>query len=238
METNDQENIRLVTNKSTMSTNFSLMHLFGAASDFPPSNPHGWPHSSADAIAARPKRIISIGKTQEFSFCSNFVKTSKYELWDFLPKFLMEEFNPKTKVANCYFLMISGLQCIPAISNTGGYPTTLIPLLFVVFVDAIFQVFEDLSRHRADARANSSASFKFDNGSKTFIQCKWSELEVGDFIRIQSREIIPADVVILSVAEKSEPAQGICYVETKSLDGETNLKIRTALPSTLAKVSI
>jgi phospholipid-transporting ATPase len=44
---------------------------------------------------------------------------------------------------------------------------------------------------------------------------------------------IPADILILAVAEKSEPAQGICYVETKSLDGETNLKIRTAVPSTL-----
>ncbi len=132
--------------------------------------------------------------------------------------------------------MISGLQCIPAISNTGGLPTTLLPLLFVVLVDGIFQIFEDISRHHADTAANSSISHRFDPISQTFTECKWSELAVGDFIRIGTRSMVPADVVIVSTAEKSDPPQGIAYVETKSLDGETNLKIRTALPLTLAKV--
>lgn len=205
--------------------------------DLPPSNPRGWPNPTPEDLAEHPSRMISIGKPQEYSFCTNFVKTSKYELWDFLPKFLLEEFNPRTKVANCYFLMISGLQCIPAISNTGGMPTTLLPLLFVVFVDAVFQVFEDLSRHRADAKANASLTTRLNPVTKVFETCKWSELEVGDFVKILTRETIPADVIILAVAEKAEPAQGICYVETKSLDGETNLKIRTAVPSTLSIVS-
>ena len=239
MDHSNQEHTRLVNNSSTNRMSFLSClsyNCFGSLSDRPHSNPHGWPHSTPEAIAARPKRVIVIGKSQEFSFCSNFVKTSKYEWWNFLPKFLMEEFNPRTKVANCYFLMISGLQCIPAISNTGGYPTTLIPLLFVVFVDALFQVFEDISRHRADSKANASLSCRFDRSTNTFKPCRWSELEVGDFIKINTRETIPADVVILSVAEKAEPAQGLCYVETKSLDGETNLKIRMAIPSTLAKV--
>lgn len=205
-------------------------------SGLPAANPRGWPHPTPEDLAQRPKRIIKVGNPQQFSFCSNFVKTSKYEFWNFLPKFLLEEFNPKTKIANCYFLMISGLQCIPAISNTNGYPTTMIPLIFVVAVDAIFQIFEDLSRHRADTTANASIALRLNRISGVFEECKWFELCVGDFVRIPSRGLIPADVVIIAVAEKSEPAQGICYVETKSLDGETNLKIRTALPSSLAVV--
>lgn len=206
------------------------------AGGLPPSNPKGWPRPTEQDLLERPKRIVRVGGPQIYSFCSNFVKTSKYELWNFLPKFLLEEFNPKTKVANCYFLMISGLQCIPYISNTGGIPTTLIPLLFVVFVDAIFQIFEDLSRHRADAKANASIARRYNKDAGRFEDCKWLELCVGDFVRINTRESIPADVLILCVAEKSEPAQGICYVETKSLDGETNLKIRTAIPSTLSTI--
>lgn len=52
------------------------------------------------------------------------------------------------------------------------------------------------------------------------------------------RETIPADVLVLSVCEKPGlPPQGLCYVETKSLDGETNLKIKNAMPNTFASVS-
>lgn len=39
---------------------------------------------------------------------------------------------------------------------------------------------------------------------------------------------MPADIVILSTSD----ADGICYVETKNLDGETNLKVRKALKAT------
>lgn len=41
---------------------------------------------------------------------SNMVRTSKYKWYNFLPKFLWEEFNPASKVANVYFLFIAGLQ--------------------------------------------------------------------------------------------------------------------------------
>jgi magnesium-transporting ATPase (P-type) len=50
---------------------------------------------------------------------------------------------------------------------------------------------------------------------------------------VQSREPIPADMILVGVSEKLATApQGAAYVETKSLDGETNLKMRNALPST------
>lgn len=38
------------------------------------------------------------------------VRTAKYEFYNFLPKFLWEEFNPATKIANVYFLFIAALQ--------------------------------------------------------------------------------------------------------------------------------
>lgn len=40
------------------------------------------------------------------------------------------------------------------------------------------------------------------------------------------------------VAEPNPAApKGMCYVETKSLDGETNLKVRSVLPPLIGKVS-
>ena len=41
---------------------------------------------------------------------------------------------------------------------------------------------------------------------------------------IKENEFLPADVLILNTSEK----KGACFVETKNLDGETNLKIRGA----------
>ncbi|KIV77020.1 hypothetical protein PV11_08860 [Exophiala sideris] len=53
----------------------------------------------------------------------------------------------------------------------------------------------------------------------------WKNVQVGDFVRIYSDEQLPADVVVLSTSDPD----GACYVETKNLDGETNLKVRHAL---------
>ena len=44
---------------------------------------------------------------------------------------------------------------------------------------------------------------------------------------INNREAVPCDVLIMGVDEPiSQSPAGVAYVETKSLDGETNLKIR------------
>lgn len=53
----------------------------------------------------------------------------------------------------------------------------------------------------------------------------WKSLQVGDFVRIYNEDELPADVIILSTCDPD----GACYVETKNLDGETNLKVRQAL---------
>ena len=53
----------------------------------------------------------------------------------------------------------------------------------------------------------------------------WKNVQVGDFVRLYNDEEIPADVIVLSTSD----SDGACYVETKNLDGETNLKVRTAL---------
>jgi phospholipid-transporting ATPase len=58
-------------------------------------------------------------------------------------------------MANVYFLFIMVLQIIPQISITGGQPAILLPLLFVVAVSAIKDLFEDIKRHRADAQENN-----------------------------------------------------------------------------------
>ena len=48
-------------------------------------------------------------------------------------------------------------------------------------------------------------------------------------IRSSSGEEVPADMVILTSTEDN----GVAYVNTMNLDGETNLKIKRSHPSTL-----
>jgi phospholipid-translocating ATPase len=54
----------------------------------------------------------------------------------------------------------------------------------------------------------------------------WEDLKVGDFVRLRCDEQVPADIVLCAT---SEP-ENVAYVETKNLDGETNLKSRNAVP--------
>lgn len=55
----------------------------------------------------------------------------------------------------------------------------------------------------------------------------WEDLAVGDFVKILDNEPVPADVLICSTSEEENKA----FVETKNLDGETNLKSRHAVPA-------
>lgn len=58
-----------------------------------------------------------------------------------------------------------------------------------------------------------------------FSRKHWKEVKVGDIVRVQNNEEIPADVMILSSSDEDN----CCFVETKNLDGETNLKVKQAL---------
>lgn len=53
------------------------------------------------------------------------------------------------------------------------------------------------------------------------------QLEVGDIVRMHENELFPADLLLLSSSDK-----GQCYVDTSSVDGETNLKKRYSLQCT------
>lgn len=71
---------------------------------------------TAQNLADRPNRIIKLNERQEYKFEDNFVKTSVYEWYNFVPKFLCIEFNPFKKIANVYFLIVSAMQVSSSLS--------------------------------------------------------------------------------------------------------------------------
>ncbi|KXT14146.1 hypothetical protein AC579_9262 [Pseudocercospora musae] len=160
-------------------------------------------------------------------YADNHVSTTKYNAVTFVPKFLFEQFS---KYANLFFLFTAILQQIPNISPTNRY-TTIVPLGIVLLVSAIKEAVEDNRRRSQDTQLNRSPARAL--RGTTFQDVKWIDLKVGDIIRIESEEPFPADVVLLA---SSEP-EGLCYIETANLDGETNLKIKQAIPETAHLVS-
>lgn len=55
-----------------------------------------------------------------------------------------------------------------------------------------------------------------------------SKLRVGDLILVDKDERVPADLVLLRTSERS----GAVFVRTDQLDGETDWKLRLAVPAT------
>ncbi|KAF2086475.1 putative phospholipid-transporting ATPase [Saccharata proteae CBS 121410] len=160
-------------------------------------------------------------------YVDNHVSTTKYNVATFVPKFLYEQFS---KYANLFFLFTAIIQQIPNISPTNQY-TTIAPLAVVLFVSAIKETVEDFRRKSSDRGLNNSKARVLKGSS--FLDARWVDINVGDIVRVESEEPFPADMVLLA---SSEP-DGLCYIETANLDGETNLKIKQAIPETADLVS-
>jgi phospholipid-translocating ATPase len=159
-------------------------------------------------------------------YMDNLIRSCRYTPWNFVPKQLVAQFG---KLANFYFLCVSILQMIPGLSTTGTY-TTIIPLLIFVAISMAKEGYDDIRRHRLDKEENERTAHVLRlSPSYTPItewqQKKWSEVRVGDVVLLDRDAGVPADLVLLRVNEPTDTA----YVETKSLDGETNLKSKKPL---------
>lgn len=110
----------------------------------------------------------------------------------------------------------------------------LMPLGFVVLVSMVKDIFEDLKRHNSDKMENNRKVLVGDIISNTFVEKKWAELHVGQIVKIKCDDFFPADIVLLN----SSAHKGISYIETKNLDGETNLKHKQALKQTIELTSV
>ena len=202
--------------------------------DIPPSKDGR--HIAVDPSKRKPLTDERTGQP----FIDNYIRSSKYTLWNFLPRQLFAQFS---KLANFYFLIVSILQMIPGLSTTGTY-TTIVPLMFFVSISMAKEGYEDFRRHRLDKtenrreakvlhagrspqrtsknKAEVAADEQQDRGSTHWAPVKWEVLRVGDIVKLERDEAVPADVVLLD----SKGAKNLAYIETMALDGETNLKTK------------
>ena len=116
-----------------------------------------------------------------------------------------------------------------------GFLTTYIaPLAFVLTVTMGKEAYDDYKRYLRDAEANSarylilepSVSGNEDSGPHTRA-IPSSKIRVGDLVCLEKNQRVPADMVLLRTSDHS----GTCFIRTDQLDGETDWKLRVAVPT-------
>lgn len=173
-------------------------------------------------------------------YIDNTIRSSRYNIWNFIPRQLWAQFS---RLANAYFLFVSILQMIPGLSTTGTY-TTIVPLLFFITISIAKEGYDDLRRYRLDQEENNRTTQvlrpcqltithaeddptgKSTARMRAWVEVKWKDVQVGDIVKVQRDQQIPADLVLLH----SRGDNSTAYIETMALDGETNLKSKAPTP--------
>ncbi|KAL5579444.1 hypothetical protein UlMin_011886 [Ulmus minor] len=175
-------------------------------------------HGSRTVYCNQPQ----LHRKKPLKYCSNFISTTKYNPITFLPKALFEQFR---RVANVYFLL-AAIISITAVSPFS--PVSMIaPLAFVVGLSMAKEALEDWRRFLQDMKVNLR-KVSVHKGDGVFGYRPWHKIRVGDVLKVEKDQFFPADLLLLS----SSYEDGICYVETMNLDGETNLKVKRCLEVT------
>uniref|UniRef100_A0A3B4D0W9 Phospholipid-transporting ATPase n=1 Tax=Pygocentrus nattereri TaxID=42514 RepID=A0A3B4D0W9_PYGNA len=155
-------------------------------------------------------------------YAGNAIKTTKYSFWSFIPMNLYEQFH---RWANLYFVGIAVLNFVPAV-NAFQPQVALIPICIILSLTAIKDAWEDFRRYQSDRQLNGMTCLIYSRSQRSFVERRWKDVRVGDFVRVLSNEIIPADILLLHTSDPN----GVCHMETANLDGETNLKQRKVVP--------
>lgn len=164
------------------------------------------------------KRYIYIDddEASQGLYCDNRLSNRKYTLLNFLPKNLWEQFS---RFMNQYFLLIACLQLWSLITPVNP-ASTWGPLIFIFAVSATKEAWDDYNRYLSDKKANEKVVWVVKQGIKKLIQSQ--DIRVGNIVWLRENDEVPCDLVLIGT---SDP-QGVCYIETAALDGETDLKTR------------
>uniref|UniRef100_H2Y5E4 Phospholipid-transporting ATPase n=1 Tax=Ciona savignyi TaxID=51511 RepID=H2Y5E4_CIOSA len=117
-------------------------------------------------------------------------------------------------------------QFIPSL-KIGFLYTYWAPLGFVLSVTLIREAYDEWKRYHRDKEINSTRYKKVQSdGSSRYIAS--SQIKVSDVLIIEKDQRVPADLILLKSSEKN----GTCFIRTDQLDGETDWKLKLAVPST------
>ncbi|KAI0744486.1 aminophospholipid-transporting P-type ATPase [Earliella scabrosa] len=196
--------------------------------------------SSERSILSRKGRSADKSRTIPFrppeklqsKYPPNVVRNQKYNVFTFLPLVFYEQFK---FFFNLYFLLVALSQLVPAL-KIGFIVTYIAPLAFVLTVTMGKEAYDDYKRNLRDREANSQKYLVLDpteysesspEGIPHTRSVPSSSLRVGDLVLLEKNQRVPADLVLLRTSD----ASGTCFIRTDQLDGETDWKLRVAVPA-------
>lgn len=120
-------------------------------------------------------------------------------------------------------------QFIPAL-KVGFLLDYLGPLMLVVSLSVLKELYDDIQRHKRDREINNFEYKRFSVNDEKMVES--GGLKVGMVIEVRQNERIPADLLLLYADDE----QGNVFIRTDQLDGETDWKLRKAVKSCQASV--
>ncbi|CAG8474895.1 4120_t:CDS:10 [Ambispora gerdemannii] len=183
------------------------------------SKPSNNPRSTNQQHKSRTISFHASAKIKD-KYPPNVVRNQKYNVITFFPFVLYQQFHI---FINLYFLLVALSQFIPPLKI--GYIVTYFgPLCFVLLVTIGKEAYDDWKRCKRDQENNAQ---KYQILTKDgIVLVPSSRIRVGDLVIIHKDQRIPADLVLLRTSE----ASGACFIRTDQLDGETDWKLRLAVP--------
>lgn len=166
--------------------------------------------------------LFKFAEAKPYKYPKNYIRTTKYTVLTFLPVNLFNQFR---RFYNIYFLAAAIFSFFPNASAISP-ETQVLPLVFILIITAIKDGVEDYFRHLSDKQANKTP-VEMVRGSNA-IQTQARNITAGDIVYVERGHPIPADLLVLS----SSYTDGAFFVETSQLDGETNLKRKSAVGAT------
>ena len=175
------------------------------------------------SVPTRRTILLNAGQPTKQRHPHNAAANTKYSLVFFVPKVLLEQFR---YFFNIYFLLVALSQYCPPF-EIGLRFTYIAPLVFVLAVTMAKEGYDDIQRWRTDRAINNETYERLlPSGATVAIRAK--DLRVGHVIKVKCDQRVPADLVLL----RTHDAGGVVFVRTDQLDGETDWKLRVAVPCT------
>jgi len=142
----------------------------------------------------------------------------------FIPMVLVNQFK---FFFNCFFLIIALSQFVTYL-RVGFLFTYIAPLAFVLTITMMKEAWDDFQRYRRDKDVNEKVYQRLTTNGE-FENILSERIKVGNIIKVNQNERIPADLVLLYTTEH-ESAN--VFLRTDQLDGETDWKLRKSIDFT------